>query len=83
MSVKDSSATIGFEDVGEMPNDKPQKMNHSFSKLTFEILPSKFSFLLSDLYYSTLIPGSLWFSVKNEPVGKFRTVSELEIALAA
>ena len=39
--------------------------------------------LSGQLFYSTQIPVCLWFSGKNEPAGKCRAVSELELASAA
>ena len=39
--------------------------------------------LPGQLFYSTQIPVCLWFFWKNEPAGKCRAVSELELALAA
>lgn len=39
--------------------------------------------LPGQLFYSTQIPVCLWFCGKNEPAGKCRAVSELELALAA
>ena len=41
------------------------------------------SALPGQLFYSTQIPVCLWLSGKNEPAGKCRAVSELELASAA
>jgi type I restriction enzyme M protein len=39
--------------------------------------------LPGQLFYSTQIPVCLWFIGENEPAGKCRALSELELALAA
>ncbi len=67
----------------EMASDELRRPFSLLPTSTFEIQPLHLASLPGQIRCSTQIPVFLWFIEKNEPAGKCRAVSELELAVAA
>lgn len=67
----------------EMAGDELRRPFRSVPTSTFEIQPLQLASLPGQIHSGTQIPVCLWFIEKNEPAGKCRAVSELELAVAA